>query len=301
MPLGPRVCTALTQDSRRPGGDMYLQHWGLDRSPFATIAFGEGRSADGREAYPTHALAEATARADYLVSQRRRVGVLLGGHGWGKTSTAAAVAAEQRRNGSQVVLLDAVGVTARELLFRVAEGFDTQPDPGDCQMRLWRRIEDRLAENRWQDRATVLIVDDAEQLGPDSQQQLVRLARLESDPASRWTLLLTTSPESLERLSPPLLHLIDLRIDLAPWDASDTVGYIQTSLVDAGRFEPIFSEAALSLLHELTRGVPRHVARLADFALLAGAAKHADGVDEATIEQAFAEMKWTPGGMALAG
>ncbi|TWU00563.1 hypothetical protein Pla108_15150 [Botrimarina colliarenosi] len=280
---------------------MYLQHWGLDRSPFATIAFGHGASADGREPYPTRPLAEATARADYLVSQQRRVGVLVGGRGWGKTTALAAIVAEQRRAAVQTVLLDAVGLTARELLFRVAEGLDASPDSADCQMRLWRRVEDALAENRWQGLATLLAVDDAEELGPDSQQQLVRLARLEADPAARWTILLATGAESLERLNPSLLHLIDLRIDLPRWSANDTVGYVQTALVDAGRYEPIFTERALEQLHELTRGVPRHVARLADFALLAGAGAQATRIDAATVEQAFAETKWAPpSGMSLA-
>lgn len=279
---------------------MYLQHWGLDRSPFATIAFGHGASADGREPYPTRPLAEATARADYLVSQRRRMGVLLGGRGWGKTTALAAIVAEQRRAAVQTVLLDAVGLTARELLFRVAEGLDTAPDAADCQMRLWRRIEDALAENRWQGVTTLLVVDDADELGPDSQQQLVRLARLEADPAARWTILLATNPESLERLNTSLLHLIDLRIDLARWSLDDTIGYVQTSLVEAGRFDPVFTDAALDVLHDLTRGVPRHVARLADFALLAGAAQQASVIEVATVEQAFAETKWVPGGMAIA-
>lgn len=279
---------------------MYLQHWGLDRSPFATIAFGHGASADGREPYPTRPLAEATARADYLVSQRRRMGVLLGGRGWGKTTALAAIVAEQHRAAVQTVLLDAVGLTARELLFRVAEGLDTAPDAADCQMRLWRRIEDALAENRWQGVTTLLVVDDADELGPDSQQQLVRLARLEADPAARWTILLATNPESLERLNTSLLHLIDLRIDLARWSLDDTIGYVQTSLVEAGRFDPVFTDAALDVLHDLTRGVPRHVARLADFALLAGAAQQASVIEVATVEQAFAETKWVPGGMAIA-
>lgn len=198
------------------------------------------------------------------------------------------------------MLLDAVGLTARELLFRVAEGLDTAPDAADCQMRLWRRIEDALAENRWQGVTTLLVVDDADELGPDSQQQLVRLARLEADPAARWTILLATNPESLERLNTSLLHLIDLRIDLARWSLDDTIGYVQTALVEAGRFDPVFTDAALDVLHDLTRGVPRHVARLADFALLAGAAQQASVIEVATVEQAFAETKWVPGGMAIA-
>ena len=270
---------------------MYLKHWGIERSPFATAP---------TDPYPTQPLTEATARADYLVSQRRRMGALLGGRGWGKSTVLSVVAREQRAKSAEVALIDAVALTARELLWRTAEGLHCAPDPADTQMRLWRRIEDRLAENRWQGRTTLLLVDDAQELGPDSQQQLVRLARIESDPNSRWTVILSTAPESLDRLSPALLHLIDLRIDLALWSSVDTVGYLQNALFEAGRLEPVFTDGALERLHELTHGAPRHVARLADFALLAGAGAGAEQIDASLVEQAFGETKWVPGGMAIA-
>lgn len=280
---------------------MYLQHWGLQRSPFATTAYGHGASADGRAPYPTRPLTEAAARADYLVSQRRRLGVLAGGPGWGKTTTLAAIVDEQRRAGVHATLIDAVGLTSREFLFRVAVGLDASPDAGDCQMRLWRRVEDALAENRWQQIATFLAVDDVEALGPDSQQQLARLARLEADPAARWTILLATAPDQLDRLNGSLLQLADLRVDLARWSLDDTIGYVQTALIDEGRFEPIFTDAALDRLHEAARGVPRNVARLADFALLAGAAERVARVDVEAVERARAETKWASAGMAIAG
>ncbi|TWT47224.1 AAA family ATPase [Botrimarina hoheduenensis] len=273
---------------------MYLQHWGLDRSPFA---------ASPETPYPTEPLAEATARADYLITERRRMGVLLGGRGVGKSTCLTAIAQEQRtgERRAAVASIDAVALTARELLWRTAEGLGASPDGADQQMTLWRRIEDQLAENRWQDRATVLLIDDAQELGPDSQQQLVRLARLDSSPGAQWTIILATSPASLERLSDSLLHLIDLRIDLAPWGLDDTIGYVQTCLVEAGRLDPVFDDEALVRLHELTRGVPRHVLRLADFALLAAAGERAVRVGKSLVDQAFAETKWAPAGVALAG
>ena len=39
-----------------------------------------------------------------------------------------------------------------------------------------------------------------------------------------------------------LRELVDLRIDLRAWVAEDTVGYVQTALVDAGRIEPLFED-----------------------------------------------------------
>lgn len=271
---------------------MYLQHWGLDRSPFA---------ASPELPYPTEPLAEATARADYLIGQRRRMGVLLGGRGVGKSTCLTAITQEQSsgERRAAVALIDAVALTARELLWRTAEGLGASPDAADTQMTLWRRIEDHLAENRWQDRATVLLIDDAQELGPDSQQQLVRLARLDSTPDARWTIILATAASKLDRLHDSLLHLIDLKIDLAPWGLDDTIGYVQTCLVEAGRLDPVFEDDALVRLHELSRGVPRHVLRLADFALLAGAGLQAASIDEPIVERAFAETKWAPAGVAL--
>jgi type II secretory pathway predicted ATPase ExeA len=271
---------------------MYLQHWGLDSSPF---------SASLSSPYPTEPLAEAAARADYLVSQRRRLGVVVGARGMGKTTSLAAIGAEQRGKSIDVAMIDAVALTSRELLWRVAEGLHASPDGADNQVRLWRRVEDRLAENRWQGRSTLLTIDDAQELGPDSLQVLTRLARLEGDSPIGWTLLLGATPEGLTRLGEGLLPLVDLRIDLGPWSHDDTVGYVQSSLIEAGRLDPVFSDTALARLYELSRGVPRHAVRLADFALLAGAGQRVTRIDAKTIDRAFAETRWSTPATAKAG
>ncbi|MGL4512142.1 MAG: ExeA family protein [Lacipirellulaceae bacterium] len=262
---------------------MYLHHWGLGASPFTASLV---------EPYPTEPLAEGAARADYLVSQRRRLGVLVGGRGMGKTTALAAIGAEQRGKGVGVAAIDAAALTSRELLWRVAEGLGASPDGADNQVRLWRRVEDRLAENRWQGRPTLLVIDDAHELGPDSLQVLTRLARLEGESTVGWTLVLAATPDGVGRLGDALLHLVDLRIDLAPWSLDDTVGYLQTALIDAGRLDPVFTDAALARLHELSHGVPRMAVRLADFALLAGASQRSSRIDAKLIDRAFAETRW---------
>jgi type II secretory pathway predicted ATPase ExeA len=67
---------------------------------------------------------------------------------------------------------------------------------------------------------------------------------------------------------------------------------VQTSLVESGRLEPLFDEAALALLHERAEGVPRLVARLADYALVAGAAAGLTVVDRSVVEGAHEEVNW---------
>ena len=270
---------------------MYLNHWGFITTPFKQI------SADP---YPTESLAEATARADYLISQGRRMGVLIGKRGVGKTTSLASIEAEQRHVGTQVIRIDAEAISSRELLWRLAEGLETIPDPADTVIQLWQLIEDRLRENRLQGRPTAMLVDDASDLGPDVQQQLARLAKLECFADAKWTLILAMHDGSFGRINETLLHLIDLRIDLTHWSSEETHGFVQTSLVDAGRYEPIFSDHAIDQIHELTQGLPRHVIRLADYALLTGATDQASMIDAEIVERAFQALRWSPTTVTLA-
>jgi general secretion pathway protein A len=262
-----------------------LTHWGLERWPFT--------SASGvRQFYPTAGHNEALARIDYLGETGWRLGALVGDSGVGKSMVLRVAAAQLERQGRAAVLVDALGISTREFLRQAACDLGTAlRDDADVPW-LWRQISDRLSENRARQVDTVLLVDDAGQAGPDLMTQFERLARLDSTPSARWTIVLAAEPAQAARWDETLRNLVDLRIDVYPWTAEETVGYVQTSLVDAGRLEPLFEEAALATLHELSGGLPRQVARLADYALLAGAAAGVETVDSGIVEAAGEEIAW---------
>jgi general secretion pathway protein A len=262
-----------------------LSHWGLTRPPF--------RATPGvDQLYPTAGLTEALARIDFLIEGRRRVGLLMGQSGVGKSLTLRAAARQLQRQEHAVVLLDATAVSARELAWQIACGLVGGPREDSDLVRLWRLITDRVVENRMQQKHTVLLVDEAGQAGPDVLSQFVRLARLDPSPSARWTMVLTAEQEQAERWNATLRDLVDLRIDLVAWSAEDTIGFLQMSLLEAGRMDPVFEDDALAVLHQLTQGVPRHVVRLADFALLAGAAAGRRTIDAVTVETAHEEISW---------
>jgi general secretion pathway protein A len=226
------------------------------------------------------------------VANRRRLGALLGEAGIGKSLALREAMRQLSRRGSVVAQTDAVGASTRDFLWSVAAGLASAPVADDDNARLWRQIADRIAENRLQQINTVLLVDDAGQAGPDVIMQIVRLLRVDPSPAARWSIVLAAEPGQAALWSPALRELVDLRIDLRAWEPQETVGYVQTALVDAGRFEPLFDDRALTRLHELATGVPRRVIKLADHALLAGAATRIDAIDEATVEVADEELAW---------
>lgn len=270
---------------------MYSNRWQLERSPFAVAP-------SVTEAYPAPPLTEAIARIEYLVDQRRRVGVLLGAQGLGKSTTLSVARCRLVRRGVQVAQVDALGNSPRELLWQICAQLGAAPRGEEDVPRLWRRLEDRLSENRWQKVATVLLVDDAGQAGHDSLQQLARLARLETHGPGKWTIVLAAESSQLERWPDTLLFAVDLRIDLDAWSENDTIDYVQNALVHAGGIAPVFTDEALVKLHDLTQGNPRFIARLADFSLLAGAGAGVEQVDSDAVMAAFDEIRWSPAELA---
>ena len=262
-----------------------LKHWGLERWPFcSTLGVGQF--------YPTAGHNEALARIEHLVDGRRRLGALLGDGGVGKSLVLRVAAKQLAKQGRAVVLVDALGASTREFLWQVACGLGTTPREDADVCWLWRQITDRVSENRARQVDTVLLVDDAGQAGPDLVTHFLRLARVDVTPAARWTIVLTAELEQAVRWNEALRNLFDLRIDVLPWTAEDTIGYLQTALVEAGRLEPLFDDGALEALHEIACGVPRRVMRLADYALLAGAAAGVEIIDAGIVEAASEEIAW---------
>jgi type II secretory pathway predicted ATPase ExeA len=264
---------------------MRLEHWQLDDSPFCSVL-------DADRFYPSAGHDEALARLEYLVDARRRLGVLLGESGIGKSLLFRVAARRLARDGCEVATIDLEGLTTRELLWQLAAGLGTAPRDGADVLELWRKLADRVAENRLQRVNTVFLVDEAGRAGPDVLTQLVRLGRLDLTPSANWTIVLAAEPNQAARWNETLRDLVDLRIDMVPWSEQDTTGYVQSALVESGRFDPVFDADGLSAIYELTRGVPRQVVRLADFALLAGAAAEVDKIDATTVHAAYRELSW---------
>lgn len=262
---------------------MYLSHWGLTDSPFS-------KDRDAHLFYQGLPQEEALARLHFLVDRGRRLGLLCGPLGCGKSLLLDVFAGQLRRGGRKVVVTSALGRTSRELLWEVASRFGVMPSHDAEMMTLWRAIADHVAENRWQQVDTVLLIDDVEEIGADMVTTLVRLVEIDPTPNARWTVLLVTDTVGFQRLGERLLDQIALRIDLTPWQPQDTIDYVQHALAAAGGRPAIVADDALTTLHDLSAGVPRHVNRLIDLALVAGAGVQLDQLDATTIQSAAEEL-----------
>ena len=262
---------------------MYHSHWGLDETPFRTPL-------DPRFFHesPTHE--EALARLHFLVDYRRRLGLLIGPQGSGKSLLLEVFAGQLRERGLPVAKLGLLGVDRLEMLWLLAGELDLNPGGELSFPRLWRAITDRLTEYRYQQLDTVVLLDDADRAAKPVLTEVARLVQFDCSPESRLTIVLAGRPTQAARLGDALLERAELRIDVEPWKPDETEEYVRASLARAGRESPVFDTAALERLHQLGEGIPRRIIQLADLALVAGAGRSLERIDADTVESVYREL-----------
>jgi type II secretory pathway predicted ATPase ExeA len=151
-------------------------------------------------------------------------------------------------------------------------------------------VTDRLLEHRFRQLETAILLDNADQAVRGVPQQLARLAQNDLSSDARLTIILAVANSDVSHLGERLLDLADLRIDLEAWEVEDVGEFLHFSLTNAGGDANIFSDEAVSRLHELTGGVPRRVIQLADLALMAGAGAEHDRIDAEVVTSAHHEL-----------
>ncbi len=279
---------------------MYHSHWGLSASPFQT-----GADADFFFSSNTHR--EALARLHYLVENHRRLGLLLGDAGSGKSLTLKYLRQELLRQKLTVAQLRLTGLGLREFLWSLNAELGVNPSTQEGAFPLWRRLQDRILEARIVETPIVILLDDVDAAGTDGLlnesgrevlAHIVRLAQADTAPQPLVTFVLSCGVGHLSQLGQRLLDLAELRIDLRPWSVEDVRGYVTTSLSRAGREEPAFDDDAIVALQELAQGSPRRVSQLADLSLLAGAGKQLGQVDRPTVESVYGELNVSPSSTA---
>jgi type II secretory pathway predicted ATPase ExeA len=262
---------------------MYLAHWGLSRSPF-------GGHLDPALFLASASHEEALARLLFLVDHRRRLGLLLGGRGSGKSTVLEVLASRLRKSGVEVVTAGLLGMDDAEFVWTISTQLGYHPAGGPARLDLWRSIRDRLTENRYQQLATVLLLDDVDEAPRDVLTSITRLAQLDHRPESRLTLVLSCQAERMSYLGSRLRELCELRIELDAWIESDTAEFLAASLAQCGCPRPVFTPEAAARLHARAAGVPRRVVQLAELSLVAAAGQGMDEVDEETVEAVAEEL-----------
>lgn len=133
----------------------------------------------------------------------------------------------------------------------------------------------------------VLIIDEAQHLGPESLEALRLLSNINSGKDHLLKILLVGQPELLETLARPDLVQFRQRISanfhLKPLGLLETREYIRYRLKVAGGDETLFDDLSCDFIHIVGGGIPRQINLLCDTALIYGYADSRHDVDLDTV------------------
>lgn len=137
----------------------------------------------------------------------------------------------------------------------------------------------------------VVVIDEAHLLNDATLSHLHILANFDLDSNPLLSLVLVGLPELHDRLKlgvhRSLLTRIGTMVDIAPTSPDHTAAYVRARMTSAGAPGEVFASDALTLLHEVTAGVPRVIDTIAGDALAVAAGTGERLITRGTIRKAF--------------
>jgi type II secretory pathway predicted ATPase ExeA len=257
----------------------YLTYWRLSRSPFSpghpTVDY-----------FVSGTIGDAMTRVEFLVQHSRRLGLLFGPHGVGKSSFIRYFIGRSSRFPKHLPgLVDMAGTTPDLLARRFRDAL--WGDPGldrfvqDASLgRTLHEIDELIVANNAVGRQPILFVDNADEVGEDVFQTLGIILRRPGN----WSALLAVDESLLVEIPRRILEECDVRVDLPAWDLGLTAEYIETQVANLGNRDDIFSAQGITRIHELGEGIPKRMFQLAEIALAVGAERRVESIDAELID-----------------
>jgi general secretion pathway protein A len=155
------------------------------------------------------------------------------------------------------------------------------------KIELYQTLAAFIVKEYAQDRRTVLIIDEAQNLSPEALEELRMMSNINADKDQVLQLILVGQPGLRETLRLAELQQFAQRVavdyTLRPLNLEETWNYIRHRLKLAGGDAGLFETKACAAVYYYTGGVPRLVNVLCDTALVYGFAEQKRRIDAATV------------------
>jgi general secretion pathway protein A len=276
---------------------MYNSFFEIERAPFSVLP-------DPNCLLLTSQHADVISGMVFGVLDRKGYLVLSGEAGLGKTTAVRALLQLLSESNVQASVIFNPTLTPSEFLEMTLLNFGLRNIPDSKAQRL-KLLEEFLLRGDSEGRVSTLVVDEAHQLSPALLEEIRLLGNFDSASHKLLQIVLVGQNELDERLDLPelwqLKQRITLRLSLQRLDRSSVEEYIAFRWDKAGGALPHpFSKAAIDVIAQWSKGIPRLVNLVCDNALLIAFGKVTRLVDEAIALEACAELKLPAPGGAVA-
>lgn len=266
---------------------MYKEHFGLKEEPFSIAP-------DPQFLYMSDKHREALAHLIYGMKADSGFVLLTGEVGTGKTTVCRCLLNHVPEH-SEVAFILNPKLSVIELLATICDELGVAYPPGTTSIKVFvDRLNLFLLDAHSQDKRTILIIDEAQNLSVDVLEQIRLLTNLETDKRKLLQVILLGQPELNRLLEKPelrqLAQRVTARYHLEPLSSQDLSAYLAYRLGKAGVERPLFSPAAITKLYRLSGGIPRLINLISDRALLGAYARGEHMVTPGLLTTAAAEV-----------
>ncbi len=266
---------------------MYKSYFGFDEAPFSITP-------DPKFIYMSQRHKDALAHLKYGLFETNGFVLLTGEVGTGKTALCRCLL-EQLPKTVDIAFVLNPKQTALELVANICDELHVKYPDGTASIKvLIDLLNEKLLENHTQERRTILIIDEAQNLSDEVLEQVRLLTNLETSKRKLLQILLVGQPELQDMLARPVMRQLTQRVTaryhIAPLSQVETAAYIRHRMWIAGVQRPIFSTPAINKIYHLCNGTPRLINIICDRALLGAYAKNSDTIDTKIVTQAAHEI-----------
>jgi len=267
---------------------MYTSFFGLSEKPFAITP-------DPRYLFMSERHAEALAHLLYGITEAGGFIQLTGEVGTGKTTVVRTLLERMPGHADVAVILNPQ-LTPLQFVLTICEelGMFVRDEDADSLKDLIDLLNKRLLEAHAKGRRVVVIVDEAQNLSPETLEQVRLLTNLETPSQKLLQIILIGQPELREVLDRVELRQLAQRITgryhLDPLSRAESASYVNHRLRVAAANGEIFTGAALREVHRLSNGVPRIINVVCDRALLGAFTQELHRVSPSLVRAAAGEV-----------
>jgi type II secretory pathway predicted ATPase ExeA len=275
---------------------MYESFYGFQEKPFSLLP-------DPDFLFLSKGHRRALAILEYGVSSGAGVTVVTGEIGAGKTTLVRRLL-QVLPPDLNVGLVSNTDGTFEELLRWVLLGFGREYRQRSC-VELYRTLAELIAIRYGQGVRTVLIIDEAQNLGVDALEELRMLSNINVGTDQLLQMVLVGQPPLRTLLRCAQLRQFAQRVvvdhHLMPMDLAETCQYIWYRLAKAGGEMSLFDYKACTAVYYYTRGTPRLINVLCDTALVYAYGQQKRNIDLNVICEVVRDHRMRGGLVPLRG
>ncbi|MBW3628442.1 MAG: AAA family ATPase [Gemmatimonadetes bacterium] len=275
---------------------MYEAFYGLAEKPFSLTP-------NPRYVFYSEHYRAALDHLLYGLNEREGFMLLTGMVGTGKTTLCRELLENLDPQHYRTALIFNPFLNGTEMLQALLTEFGCSYPAGASKKELLDRLNRFLLSQLIDGKTCVAIFDEAQHLSAEFLEQIRVLSNLETDREKLLQILLVGQPELRERIQQPSLAQLDqrvsLRCTLRDLNRQETERYVYHRLNVAGaQGRILFTDGAISKIHQESRGVPRLISLISDRTLLAGYVAQTMKLAPKQVRQGLASLRGEGGEQA---